>query len=247
MSGGFDVRGAGRDGAAATPRGYGAGAGGMTDAAGPPARSSGGRSNTREWTEEEDAIVRKVMRGAISRQNARLLIACGTEQLVRRMAELAWGASAPASLGRRPRPFTEQEDDIIRQAAAGTISRERAQRRIGCGYQQINRRCAELGLTWPLKPIAARAADPSRPVAARTTRPRQAEPSSTNSAPGMTAAGGASSGWVVIATRGERGWVMTADAPVSPADAAKLVEQGRALTTQRRAGAGFELLFRWRA
>jgi hypothetical protein len=38
---------------------------------------------------------------------------------------------------------------------------------------------------------------------------------------------------------------MTADAPVSPEDARKLVEQGRALTTQRRTAEGFELLFRW--
>lgn len=114
----------------------------------------------------------------------------------------------------------------------------------------LTRRVRELGLD-DAQPIPAHAGDPSRPAAARTTRPRQAEPSSTNSAPGMTAAGGAFSppppGWSVIATRGARGWRMTRDAEVSPEDARKLVEQGRALTTQRRAGDGFELLFRWKA
>ena len=251
MSAGFDVPGAGirsqtELGAAATPRGYGAGAGGFNRAAaGPPDQSLGGRGNKRAFTEDDDLIVRRVMRGTMSRENARLLLGCGREQLIRRMAELASIASAPPSLGRPLRPFTEQEDDLIRQAAAGTISRERARREIGCAYEPINRRCTELGLSWPRKPIPARAGDPSRPVAARTTGSRVSGARPSLQLPPAGDGRGTSSGWVVIATRAERGWRMTADAPVSPQDARKLVEQGRADTTQRRVAEGFELLFRW--
>lgn len=52
-------------------------------------------------------------------------------------------------------------------------------------------------------------------------------------------------GWTLLATRTPTGWLMAADAPVLLEDARKLVELGRAVTTQRRVGDGFQLLFRW--
>ena len=229
-------------GAAATARQYRAGAGGLNPVAGSPAQPIRGRK-PRQWTAEEQAIIDGYVDGAITYDQARRQLRCGHELLVKEAT--ARGRPAKARPGGRgnKREWTAEEDDLIRRVIDKRMSVENARLLIGCGREQVHRRMGDL----PRKPIPADAGDPSAAAPQRTTRPARVGPSSPNCAPAVEAGAASSpaSGWTVIATRGERSWVMHPDAPVLIEDARRLVEQGRAITAQRRVPGGFELLFRW--